>query len=471
MLDYVPNPRPGALYLVRFAAPEFTSLCPVTGQPDFAHLVIDYAPGETIVESKSLKLFLAAFRNHAGFHEDVTVGIGQRLAAEMKPRWLRIGGYWYPRGGIPIDVFWQSGAPPDGPLDSRPGRRALSRAGADLQIVVHGAGSIGCYVGGAWLAAGLDVSFLGRERVERGDRRARPDAQRHRRLARRARARPDPLRDRAGRRSREADIVALCVKSIGTEAAARRSPPRPGGAAVISFQNGISNAETLRRLLPRRQVVQGMVPYNVVHLGPGRWHRATWGDLTAEDNDGDPRALASDRRPARPPAPARTTWRRVPGASLLFNLNNAINALVRPHHPRGTEAARLSPGVRGRDRSRCSTCSTSPGSSPPRSAGRAAPARPRDRRARLPLQQPVPQDPEDRPQGPRLDGRRFRRRPPDRDRLSERRGGAARRSGSAARRRSTRRSSTWSSRPSSASSGCGAPTRARVWASRARIFV
>jgi 7-cyano-7-deazaguanine reductase len=95
-LDYVPNPRPGALYLVRFAAPEFTSLCPVTGQPDFAHLVIDYAPGETIVESKSLKLFLASFRNHCGFHEDVTVGIGQRLADEMRPRWLRIGGYWYP---------------------------------------------------------------------------------------------------------------------------------------------------------------------------------------------------------------------------------------------------------------------------------------------------------------------------------------------------------------------------------------
>jgi 7-cyano-7-deazaguanine reductase len=99
---------------VRFAAPEFTSLCPVTGQPDFAHLVIDYAPGETIVESKSLKLFLGSFRNHGAFHEDVTVGIGQRLFDEMKPLWLRIGGYWYPRGGIPIDVFWQSDAPPTG---------------------------------------------------------------------------------------------------------------------------------------------------------------------------------------------------------------------------------------------------------------------------------------------------------------------------------------------------------------------
>ena len=113
-LDYVPNPRSGTLYLVRFAAPEFTSLCPVTGQPDFAHLVIDYAPGETIVESKSLKLFLASFRNHCGFHEDVTVGIGQRGAISSTSRWLRIGGYWYPRGGIPIDVFWQTGKLPKG---------------------------------------------------------------------------------------------------------------------------------------------------------------------------------------------------------------------------------------------------------------------------------------------------------------------------------------------------------------------
>ena len=113
-LDFVANPRPGKPYLVRFTAPEFTSLCPVTGQPDFAHLVIDYAPDETIVESKSLKLFLGAFRSHAAFHEDCTVGIAERLMAEMKPLWLRIGGYWYPRGGIPIDVFWQAGRLPAG---------------------------------------------------------------------------------------------------------------------------------------------------------------------------------------------------------------------------------------------------------------------------------------------------------------------------------------------------------------------
>ena len=114
VLDYVPNPRAGELYLARFAVPEFTSLCPVTGQPDFAHLVIDYAPEQTIVESKSLKLFLGSFRNHAAFHEDCTVGIGRRLFNEMQPKWLRIGGYWYPRGGIPIDIFWQSGEPPAG---------------------------------------------------------------------------------------------------------------------------------------------------------------------------------------------------------------------------------------------------------------------------------------------------------------------------------------------------------------------
>ncbi|WP_416908877.1 MAG: preQ(1) synthase [Polymorphobacter sp.] len=114
VLDFPANPRPGLDYLVRFAVPEFTSLCPVTGAPDFAHLVIDYVPDARIVESKSLKLWLGSFRNHAGFHEDVTVGIGARLVAEMAPKWLRIGGYWYPRGGIPIDVFWQSGPAPAG---------------------------------------------------------------------------------------------------------------------------------------------------------------------------------------------------------------------------------------------------------------------------------------------------------------------------------------------------------------------
>ena len=114
VIERVPNDQSGVNYLVRFAVPEFTSMCPMTGQPDFAHLVIDYVPDLWLVESKSLKLFLGAFRNHGSFHEDCTIGIARRLVAELGPRWLRIGGYWYPRGGIPIDVFWQTGTPPDG---------------------------------------------------------------------------------------------------------------------------------------------------------------------------------------------------------------------------------------------------------------------------------------------------------------------------------------------------------------------
>src|SRR3954453_7383042 len=113
-LERVANPHPDAVYVARFTAPEFTSLCPVTGQPDFAHLVIDYVPAKWLLESKSLKLYLTSFRNHGAFHEDCTVAIGKRIAALLGPRYLRVGGYWYPRGGIPIDVFWQTGNPPDG---------------------------------------------------------------------------------------------------------------------------------------------------------------------------------------------------------------------------------------------------------------------------------------------------------------------------------------------------------------------
>jgi 7-cyano-7-deazaguanine reductase len=114
VIEKVPNPEPGHAYLVRFVCPEFTSLCPITGQPDFAHLVLDYVPGPYLVESKSLKLFLASFRNHGAFHEACTVGIARRLVAEISPAWLRIGGYWYPRGGMPIDVFYQTGPAPAG---------------------------------------------------------------------------------------------------------------------------------------------------------------------------------------------------------------------------------------------------------------------------------------------------------------------------------------------------------------------
>ncbi|MGY4801844.1 preQ(1) synthase [Teichococcus aerofrigidensis] len=126
VLERVPNPHPDTAYCVRFTAPEFTSLCPITGQPDFAHLVIDYIPGAWLVESKSLKLYLTSFRNHGAFHEACTVGIGLKLAEVLEPAWLRIGGYWYPRGGIPIDVFWQTGEAPGGvwiPPQDVPGYR------------------------------------------------------------------------------------------------------------------------------------------------------------------------------------------------------------------------------------------------------------------------------------------------------------------------------------------------------------
>ena len=114
VLERVPNPHPDTQYVARFAVPEFTSICPVTGQPDFAHIVVDYVPDQFLVESKSFKLFMASFRNHGAFHEDCTLLVAKRLIACMQPKWLRIGGYWYPRGGIPIDVFWQTSEPPVG---------------------------------------------------------------------------------------------------------------------------------------------------------------------------------------------------------------------------------------------------------------------------------------------------------------------------------------------------------------------
>ncbi len=114
VLERVANPQAGEVYAVRFTAPEFTCLCPITGQPDFAHLVVDYVPDARIVESKSFKLYLASFRNHGAFHEACTLAVAKRLEGELAPKWLRIGGYWYPRGGMPIDVFYQSGEPPAG---------------------------------------------------------------------------------------------------------------------------------------------------------------------------------------------------------------------------------------------------------------------------------------------------------------------------------------------------------------------
>lgn len=114
VLDRVPNAHEDTAYSVRFSAPEFTVLCAVTGQPDFAHFIIDYVPRAWLIESKSLKFYLASFRNHSSFHEECTITIGKRIAAVLEPAYLRIAGTWYPRGGIPIDIVWQTGALPSG---------------------------------------------------------------------------------------------------------------------------------------------------------------------------------------------------------------------------------------------------------------------------------------------------------------------------------------------------------------------
>ena len=108
ILEKVSNPKFGIEYSIRFTCPEFTSICPVTSQPDFAYIIIDYVPSKYIVESKSFKLYLLGYRNHGAFHEDCTISIAQDIVNLLDPKWLRIGGYWYPRGGIPIDIFWQT---------------------------------------------------------------------------------------------------------------------------------------------------------------------------------------------------------------------------------------------------------------------------------------------------------------------------------------------------------------------------
>src|ERR1700733_5413551 len=113
VLARLTNPTADKHYIVRLTCPEFTSLCPLTGQPDFAHIMIDYIPKDWIVESKSFKLLMGSYRNHGAFHEACTMEIAGKLVSLLDPVWLRIGAYWYPRGGIPIDVFWQSGIPPD----------------------------------------------------------------------------------------------------------------------------------------------------------------------------------------------------------------------------------------------------------------------------------------------------------------------------------------------------------------------
>jgi len=112
ILEGVKNPHLDIDYSIKLTCPEFTSICPITSQPDFAHIIIDYVPNQKIIESKSLKLYLFSYRNHGAFHEDCTVQIGKDIIATIKPKWLRISGFWFPRGGIPIDIFFENGTLP-----------------------------------------------------------------------------------------------------------------------------------------------------------------------------------------------------------------------------------------------------------------------------------------------------------------------------------------------------------------------
>ena len=111
VLETFPNKHPGNDYFVKFNCPEFTSLCPKTGQPDFATIYISYIPGERMVESKSLKLYLFSFRNHGDFHEDCVNIIMKDLIHLMEPKYIEVQGIFTPRGGISIDPYCNYGRP------------------------------------------------------------------------------------------------------------------------------------------------------------------------------------------------------------------------------------------------------------------------------------------------------------------------------------------------------------------------
>ena len=113
LLEKVKNPKINTKYCIRLSCPEFTSICPITSQPDFAKIIIDYIPNKHIVESKSFKFYLLGYRNHGSFHEDCSITIAQDLEYILKPKWLRIAAFWFPRGGIPIDIFWQTCKKPE----------------------------------------------------------------------------------------------------------------------------------------------------------------------------------------------------------------------------------------------------------------------------------------------------------------------------------------------------------------------
>ena len=193
-------------------------------------------------------------------------------------------------------------------------------------IVVHGAGSIGCWAGAAWLAAGLPVSFVGRKSVREeiaGNGLTVTDSDR-----RRIELRPDEVDySTSPKELKRADIIALCVKSNGTEeAAAEIRKHARNGATVISFQNGVCNVDVLQSALPDRLILRGMVPFNVARLGNGRWHKGVAGSLWAEHHEVT-RALAERIGTGPGRLTLAADMKSVLWGKLLINLNNAVNAL------------------------------------------------------------------------------------------------------------------------------------------------
>lgn len=194
-------------------------------------------------------------------------------------------------------------------------------------IAIHGAGSIGCWIGGCWAAAGLDVRFVGRRGV--GDAIAENGMTLTDSAGWRTRLDPEQVDFATHPRAlAKADMIALCVKSTATgEAAKEIAKHARKGALVVSFQNGVSNGELLRGMLGNAfEVVDGMVPFNVAYLGGGRWHKGTAGDLVAGDS---PRTHALAEQLGSGPGRLRieADMASVAWGKLLINLNNAVNAL------------------------------------------------------------------------------------------------------------------------------------------------
>ncbi|MDT9599069.1 2-dehydropantoate 2-reductase [Sphingosinicella rhizophila] len=198
--------------------------------------------------------------------------------------------------------------------------------GETPKIVILGAGSIGGFIGGAWHLAGADVSLIGRDPLVRSIGQHGLILSDLDGWKRRIPAGELPMTTKPAALAK-ADIVALCVKSNVTEAAAKQiATHAKRKPMVISFQNGLGNVDVLKRKLPKLEIVQAVIPFNIAYLGEGRWHKGVAGDILIEDRPAT-RALAAGlgNGPARLDPTGDII--AVAWGKLLINLNNAINAL------------------------------------------------------------------------------------------------------------------------------------------------